>query len=154
MNIFTNRELSWLQFNQRVLNEANRNRNPLFERLRFLSIVHSNLDEFFMIRVGGLSDQKVVSPKQVDSKTHWTTEKQLSEISKSVKQLYKNIAEVNDNLKKDFEKENVVLLNANTINNADMLILEESFNLDIQSVLSIQIIDPKHPFPQLLNKHV
>lgn len=154
MNYLYNRELSWLDFNLRVLNEANNERNPLFERLRFLSIVHSNLDEFFMIRVGGLNDQKIISPKLVDTKTHWSAEKQLDEIAQSVKNLYKTIHEVQFNLLKEFEKNNISILDPKTITTSDLMILEESFDRDIQSLLSIQIIDPKHPFPQLLNKEV
>lgn len=149
-----NRELSWLQFNQRVLNEANRTRNPLFERLRFLSIVHSNLDEFFMIRVGGLINQKLLNPHLLDSKTKWNAEKQLREISISTHHLSKNIAQTFAALKKELETAKIYHLAIEDINHAKESVLEESFERDIRVLLSAQIIDSKHPFPQLLNKQV
>lgn len=149
-----NREISWLQFNHRVLSETQKSRTPLFEKLRFLSIVHSNLDEFFMIRVGGLFDQKVISPMQVDTKMNWTVDKQLSEISKSVNVLYENIQEVYNDLNKSFRLQNIQPLTVAHISLSEKELLEESFDRDIFALCTAQIIDPKHPFPQFANKLV
>lgn len=126
-----NREISWLQFNQRVLSETQKPRTPLFEKLRFLSIVHSNLDEFFMMRVGGLFDQKVISPLQVDTKMNWTIDKQLNEISKSANQLYTDIQDVYKDLNKALRLQNIQPLTVEHISLSERELLEESFDRDI-----------------------
>ena len=84
-----NRELSWLRFNERVLSEATDETNPLLERLKFISIFTSNLDEFFMIRVGSLFDMMSADPRRIDNKSGMTPEKQLKSIFETVKPLYK-----------------------------------------------------------------
>lgn len=79
-----NRELSWLRFNERVLDEAADETVPLVERLKFVSIFSSNLDEFFMVRVGSLFDLSVLSPNEQDNKTGWTPKEQLEEVYRAV----------------------------------------------------------------------
>ena len=84
-DFYDNRELSWLKFNERVLEEARDSDTPLFERLRFVQIFCSNLDEFFMIRVGSLNDKMMFAPKERDNKTNMTAKEQLSAIAKRVR---------------------------------------------------------------------
>ena len=86
-SIYINRELSWLQFNERVLEEAEDVRVPLLERLKFISIFGSNLDEFFMIRVGSLFDQTLLNKQTVDNKSGWTPAEQLAAIYERTRQL-------------------------------------------------------------------
>ena len=88
-NIYMNRELSWLKFNERVLEEAENNEVPLCERMNFVSIYQSNLDEFFRVRVGSLQDQMLVNKKIRDNKTNMTSEEQIKAILKEVKRLNK-----------------------------------------------------------------
>lgn len=151
---YKNRELSWLQFNLRVLDEVTQNRNPEFERLRFLSIVHSNLDEFFMIRVGSLMDQNQVEPKLLDTKTQWTAQKQLDEVSKEIQFFYKEASTSFQHFNKALAIQNIHHLHASSLSHVEKQVLEESFDKDIAPLLSIQIVDAKHPFPHLNNKQI
>ena len=89
-NIYMNRELSWLKFNERVLEEAENSDVPLCERMNFVSIYQSNLDEFFRVRVGSLQDQMLVNKKIKDNKTNMTSEEQIKAILKTVKKLNKS----------------------------------------------------------------
>ena len=90
-NIYMNRELSWLKFNERVIEEAENPEVPLCERMNFVSIYQSNLDEFFMVRVGSLQDQMLVNKKIRDNKTNMTSEEQIRAILKEVRRLNRKI---------------------------------------------------------------
>ena len=107
-----------------------------------------------MIRVGGLFDQKVISPLQVDTKMNWTIDKQLNEISKSANQLYNDIQDVYKDLNKALRLQNIQPLTVEHISLSERELLEESFDRDINPLCTAQIIDPKHPFPQFSNKQV
>lgn len=151
---FDNRELSWLKFNQRVLEEAEDSRVPLFERLRFVSIFSSNLDEFFMVRVGSLYDQTLLKKDKPDNKTNLTSAQQLSLICEKVTELmprfdtaYKNIT---DELK-DYGAEHVRIAN---LSQADREFLLRYFLSDIKPLLFPTVIDKKHPIPFFANKAV
>lgn len=152
-NVFDNRELSWLKFNKRVLTESNNTNNPLFERYRFLSISANNLDEFYMIRVGSLIDQKALSLLTLDSKTNLSAEEQLILIFKETSNYYKERDIIFENIKSEFKEHKINHLDINSLSNIEKDILKQYFDHEIVPVLSPQIINAKHPFPQFINKH-
>ncbi len=151
-NYIENREISWLKFNERVLEEAITKENPLLERLKFLSIFTSNLDEFFMIRVGTMIDYMKYVPDYKDSKTNMTAEEQLEEIYKKVTKLYKTRDEVYKELMFCIEKENLKKENIKELPKKDIAFLEKYFFENIYPILSPLIIDTWHPFPFIPNK--
>ena len=154
MLCFDNRELSWLKFNQRVLEEAQDPSVPLFERLSFCSIYQSNLDEFFMIRVGTLCDQKLLSGDFRENKTNMTCEEQLGAIFARIKEL----APVRD----ESYWQIIGQLKDHGIEQVDFRVLSQSeeqytkayFEAEIKPLLSPQIIDKRHPFPFFRNKEI
>jgi polyphosphate kinase len=153
LSLYINRELSWLEFNRRVLEEACDQRVPLLERLKFLAIFGSNLDEFFMVRVGGLQ-QKVHAGIGVGSGAdRMPPREQLERIRQIVRQL---MAEVNKCLTEEIlpalEKEGIVVRGPKDLTEADRKHLAEVFRREIYPVLTPLGIDPTHPFPHLLNK--
>ena len=107
---YMNREYSWLQFNRRVLNQARDMTNPLLERCKFLSIFHSNLDEFFMVRVGSLYNENILDPKEKENKTDLTAAEQLDGILTCVKGLYAESSEVYEALRKELSEAGIRLL--------------------------------------------
>ena len=147
-----NRELSWLRFNERVLEEALEKDVPAFEKLKFISIFTSNLDEFFMIRVGSLYDQTFLPKPQKDNKTGMTAEEQLDAIFKSSAALYKK----RDRIYKDVTAElagcGIKHMKMSELGDKDRKYIEEYFTSYIQPVLSPQIVSTHHPFPHLVNK--
>lgn len=151
-NYIENREISWLKFNERVLEEAMTKENPLLERLKFLSIFTSNLDEFFMIRVGTMIDYMKYVPDYRDSKTEMTAEEQLEEIYKKVTKLYKTRDEVYKELMLCIEKENLKKESINQLSKKEIIFLEKYFFENIYPILSPLIIDTWHPFPFVPNK--
>ncbi len=153
-SVYDNRELSWLKFNERVLEEAQDRRVPLLERLTFASIFQSNLDEFFMVRVGSLYDKMLVNPKKKDGKTKMTPKQQLSAIFDKVNELepMKDIAYKNIMLElMDYGLEQINFRSA-TIKEREFL--ENYFKKEIKPLISPQIIDKKTPFPFLKNKEI
>lgn len=146
-----NRELSWLRFNQRVLEEAQDPDVPLYERLKFVSIFESNLDEFFMIRVGSLTDIALMKEEHVDNKSGWTAERQLSEIFKAVAPLYKKRDRTFDEVETALRGFGVARCRTGDLSGADKKFLDKYFENYVLPVLSPQIIDRHHPFPHLAN---
>lgn len=153
-SVYDNRELSWLKFNERVLEEAQDRRVPLLERLTFASIFQSNLDEFFMVRVGSLYDKMLVDPKKKDGKTKMTPKQQLSCIFDKVNELepMKDIAYKNIMLElMDHGIEQIKFRSATT---KEREYLENYFKREIKPLIAPQIIDKKTPFPFLNNKEI
>ena len=152
-NVYDNRELSWLKFNRRVLEEAQDVSVPLFERMRFISIFTSNLDEFFMVRVGSLYDQDLVEPKKCENKTGMTAARQLNEIARRVKDLlYIKDCAFNEVMSK--MSEYAELKKPADLKGDDKLFLRLYFEREIFPLLSPSIIDKNHPFPFLKNRAI
>ena len=149
-----NRELSWLKFNERVLEEAETPVNPLFERLFFLSIFTSNLDEFFMIRVGGLCDHVQNKTGAVDNKTGMNAAEQLALIYEATGRLYVSRDRVNSKLESELGDIGAERIRARLKNpeKKRQKQLDAYFASHIQPLLAPQIIDASHPFPHLENK--
>lgn len=149
---FINRELSWLEFNQRVLDEALDPANPLLERLKFLTIVSSNLDEFFEVRVAGLK-QEMESGRGGRSVDGLTAREIFQEIISRVRRMVADQYECwREDLKPALAKHNIRILELDDLTAADLGWLEEYYLNKIRPVLTPLAIDPAHPFPQLLNK--
>ncbi|MCL2627680.1 MAG: polyphosphate kinase 1 [Oscillospiraceae bacterium] len=149
-----NRELSWLKFNERVLLEANRPEMPLLERLKFISIFTSNLDEFFMIRVGSLSDSVLLGNKIVDNKTGMTAKEQLSEIYRTITPLYALVDSAYKSVIDELKNHGVELLKMTDLSSHELKTLRNHFTHSIVPILSPSIIDAKHPFPHIPNKQL
>lgn len=152
---YNNRELSWLAFNERVLQEAQDERNPLLERLKFISIFSSNLDEFFMVRVAGLKDQVKAGFNQPENKAGLTPKQQLNKITEKAHQLtatqYNTLQRV---ILPELEKEGVEQLMFHDLTKEQREFIEEYFDEQIFPVLTPVAIDAYRPFPMLLNKSV
>lgn len=149
-----NRELSWLRFNQRVLEEAQDESVPLLERMKFVSIFTSNLDEFFMIRVGSLCDIAEVEPKKVDSKSGMTSVEQLEAIYAAVAPLYKERDKTYADIKKQLAPYGICGLNVKELESSEKKYMKKYFKEQILPILSPQIVDANHPFPHLLNNQI
>jgi len=149
-----NRELSWLKFNERVLLEANRTDMPLLERLKFISIFSSNLDEFFMIRVGSLSDSVLLGNKLSDNKTGMSAQEQLDEIYRVIAPLYALAGHAFSSVIKGLTKHGVEFVRMSSISGGELKTLKNHFVHNIMPLLSPSIIDPKHPFPHIQNKQM
>lgn len=148
---YFNRELSWLAFNERVLEEAENERHPLLERLRFLSISGNNLDEFFMVRVAGLKGQQLqnIDQRSIDGQT---LIEQLTAISESAGALMRAQERILKDLREALSKVDVHLLEAVDLSKSDTDWLAEYFDQQIFPVLTPQALDPAHPFPFIPNK--
>lgn len=151
---YDNRELSWLKFNERVLEEASDKSVPLCERLMFAAIFQSNLDEFFMIRVGSLYDRTLVDDKDRDNKTDMTCSEQLDAIFKRVSELTPMRDEAYRGIMAELEKHGVEQVNFRQLSKDEESYLRVYFTAEILPLISPQVIDKRHPFPFLKNKEI
>ena len=151
---YINRELSWLDFNGRVLEEAQDPANPILERLKFLSIFCSNLDEFFMVRVGGLFDQSLAGLVGEDNITGLSPEKQLKLIFEKTAGMISLYNDIQMSLFAELDKIGVHRIRPGKLSGHRLQSLRTEFNKTIRPLLSTIIVDGKHPFPYLPNKAV
>ena len=152
--IYMNRELSWLKFNERVLEEAENPENPLCERLTFASIYQSNLDEFYMVRVGSLVDQMLLAKDIRENKTNMTPEEQLDAILARTKKLNRKRDVVYEEIMENLEQYGVHMLNFHKIEKEDRNYLERYFEAEVAPVISPSIVGKRQPFPFLRNKEI
>ena len=152
--IYMNRELSWLKFNERVLEEAENPENPLCERLTFASIYQSNLDEFYMVRVGSLVDQMLLAKDIRENKTNMTPEEQLDAILARTKKLNRKRDVVYEEIMENLEQYGIHMLNFHKIEKEDRNYLERYFEAEVAPVISLSIVGKRQPFPFLRNKEI
>ena len=153
-SIFINRELSWLDFNRRVLVLGKDKNVPLAEQLKFLAIYGSNLDEFFMVRVGSLVDQDDVSPKMRENKTHMTAKEQIDAVIACVHELNGRRDAVYARLMEKLEEQGVRLVDFRKIGRQESERLERYFDSEIAPLISPSIVGRRQPFPFLRNKDI
>ena len=151
-DIYVNREYSWLLFNQRVLDQAVDLSNPLLERCKFLSIFTSNLDEFFMVRVGSLTNEALAEPSETENKTKLTAAKQLDGIAGAVKTLYEVRSECYSLLRKELSDNGVRILRSRDLTPRMAEEGREIFLRHVLPLLSLMVLDAKHPLMQFENK--
>ena len=150
-SLYINRELSWLGFNERVLAQARDERHPLLDRMRFVAISETNLDEFFMIRVSGLQQQVVAElPNPVPD--GMTPEEQLHRIKQHTEEFFAEQREVlNDELLPELAREGIQVVPHGKLRKAERQELRERFGRDVLPILTPLAIDPAHPFPHISN---
>lgn len=152
--IYMNRELSWLKFNERVLEEAENESVPLCERMTFVSIFESNLDEFFMVRVGSLRDQMLISSKWKDNKTNMTAQEQIHAIFREVKKLNKRKDKIYSKLMTEVEQFGIFLIDFQMACEEEQRYLEKYFETEIAPLISPTVVGKRQPFPFLRNKEI
>ena len=152
--IFMNRELSWLKFNERVLEEAENKEVPLCERLTFASIYQSNVDEFFMVRVGSLIDQMLLDKNMKENKTKMTPKEQLDAIMPQVRKLNRRKDNVYEEMMEALKDYNINLVNFQKISKKESEYLRAYFQAEIAPLISPTIIGKRQPFPFLKNKEI
>lgn len=152
--IYMNRELSWLKFNERVLEEAENPEVPLCERLTFASIYQSNLDEFFMVRVGSLYDQTLLDKKICENKTGMTSQEQIDAILKQTKLINKRKENVYEELMARVAEQGIRILRFNELDEDGARYLEGYFKSEIAPLISPTVIGRRQPFPFLKNKEI
>ncbi len=154
MSAYLNRELSWLKFNERVLEEAESELTPLCERLNFASIYQSNLDEFFMVRLGALADQMLLPEPLRDNKTQMTAEEQIRAVLKEVARLNRRRDAVYAALMERLEDYGVRLVNFRKLGDLESRELERYFDVEVEPLLSPTMVSRRQPFPFLQNKDI
>lgn len=153
-SIYMNRELSWLKFNERVLEEAENPEVPLCERLTFASIYQSNLDEFFMVRVGSLYDQTLLDKKIRENKTGMTSQEQIDAILKRTKQINKRKEAVYEELMERVAEQGIRILRFNELDEEGAAYLKRYFESEIAPLISPTVVGRRQPFPFLRNKEI
>lgn len=153
-SIYMNRELSWLKFNERVLEEAENPEVPLCERLTFASIYQSNLDEFFMVRVGSLYDQTLLDKKIRENKTGMTSQEQIDAILKRTKQINKRKEAIYEELMERVAEQGIRILRFNELDEEGAAYLERYFESEIAPLISPTVVGRRQPFPFLRNKEI
>lgn len=153
-NVYMNRELSWLKFNERVLEEAENPEVPLCERMTFVSIYQSNLDEFFRVRVGSLQDQMLISTEIRENKTKMTSAEQIRAIIKEVKKLNQRKDKAYEKLMKKIEEYGITLINHASAKSEEKKFLEKYFMKEIMPLSSATIVGKRQPFPFLKNGEI
>ena len=153
-NVYMNRELSWLKFNERVLEEAENLEVPLCERMTFVSIYQSNLDEFFRVRVGSLQDQMLISKEIRENKTKMTSEEQIRAIIKEVKKLNQRKDKAYEKLMKKIEDYGITFINYASAKTEEKKFLEKYFMKEIMPLSSPTIVSKRQPFPFLKNGEI
>lgn len=146
-----NREVSWLRFDNRVLDEAFDPSMPLFERFKFVSIFSSNLDEWFMIRVGGLTDLSALKKQPSDNKSNMTPSEQLATLFSLLPEYLEKHDRAFEELEEALAAHGLIHVAAQDLTDADMVSLHKSFETQVAPVISPMVIDPRHPFPNLRN---
>lgn len=149
-----NRELSWLQFDRSVLEEALDPSVPLFERLKFISIFCTNLDEFFMVRVGSLMDLSIIAPDIRENKTNMTPREQLEAVFAAVRPLVEERDEIYAKVVADLEEHGFKELELDKLSKKERKFARDYYRECIRPVLSPQVVDERHPFPHLRNKEL
>ncbi len=146
-----NRELSWLKFNDRVLEEAADKSVPLLERLKFLSIFDTNLEEFFMVRIGSLTDLSGLSKQAIDSKSGLSPKEQIDKVLEILPKSYEKKDQVYFDILEDLKREGVRISKISDLNEKDRISCKNYFDSKIEPILNFQLIDRTHPFPRLAN---
>lgn len=154
MKYTQNRELSWLRFNQRVLEEAQDLTVPLLERMKFVAIFTSNLDEFFMIRVGSLYDMVMMGNESIDCRSGMNPAEQLDAIYEAVAPLYKERDRTYNTIKQQLHPYGVCGLSFKELEASEKKYVKKYFKEQVLPVLSPQVVDANHPFPHLINKEL
>ncbi len=146
-----NREVSWLRFDNRVLDEAFDPTVPLVERIKFCAIFQSNMDEWFMIRVGGLSDLALLKRQPADNKSHETPAEQLDDLFKMLPGLYERRESCFNELEEALAAEGIERVTPENYTDSDLVAVSRHFEAALSPILSPLIVDPRHPFPNLKN---
>ncbi len=149
-----NRELSWLQFNQRVLEEANDSTLPLLERLKFISIFSSNLDEFFMVRVGSLFDLKSACPDDIDKRSGMTPSQQLEKIYEAIPPLIELKRNIFSTVNLELRNHGIIDLKYDELDSDEKIYIKQYYKANILPIISPIIIGSHHPVPHLDNKRL
>lgn len=149
-----NRERSWLKFNERVLEEADDESIPALERLKFVSIYATNLDEFFMVRVGRLYDKSIYAPTELDDHSRLTPREQLNKIYNMVRTLNTKYNNLYQNVIAELRNNDIYSLEYDELENSEKKFVKNYFKYSIYPILSPQIVDSHHPFPHFKNKSI